>query len=103
MSKDAIKTLGTILETGAANGAASTSNLIRFYVIGIPRPGGSKRAFPYRGGDGKLHVRVSDMGGDKTKNWRNLVAAEAAIAISGNGSDWSPWVTFQENLYEGRC
>jgi LysM repeat protein len=29
--------------------------------------------------------------------------AEAAIAISGNGTDWGPWTTYVTGAYEGRC
>jgi hypothetical protein len=29
--------------------------------------------------------------------------ARAAVLISRDGTDWSPWVTFNENKYEGQC
>lgn len=29
--------------------------------------------------------------------------ARAAVSISGNGSDWSPWTTYQTGAYIGRC
>ena len=29
--------------------------------------------------------------------------AKAAISISGNGSDWSPWSTYTSGAYQGRC
>ena len=29
--------------------------------------------------------------------------AEAAIAISGNGSDWAAWTTYVTGAYQGRC
>jgi len=29
--------------------------------------------------------------------------ARAAVQISHDGTDWSPWVTFDENKYEGQC
>jgi hypothetical protein len=29
--------------------------------------------------------------------------ARAAIQISGNGTDFSPWVTYQTGAYQGRC
>ncbi len=29
--------------------------------------------------------------------------AEAAIAISDNGTDWDPWTTYVTGAYEGRC
>lgn len=29
--------------------------------------------------------------------------ARAAVLISHDGTDWSPWVTYNENLYQGKC
>lgn len=29
--------------------------------------------------------------------------ARAAVLISSNGRDWSPWVTFNNGAYRGRC
>jgi hypothetical protein len=29
--------------------------------------------------------------------------ARAAIRISHDGTDWSPWVTYDRNLYQGKC
>jgi hypothetical protein len=29
--------------------------------------------------------------------------AEAAVEISDDGTDWSPWVTYQKGEYEGQC
>ena len=29
--------------------------------------------------------------------------ARAAVQISGNGADWSPWVTYNSGAYAGRC
>lgn len=29
--------------------------------------------------------------------------ARAAVQISGNGTNWSPWVTYQTGAYAGRC
>jgi hypothetical protein len=29
--------------------------------------------------------------------------ARAAIEISANGTNWEPWTTYREGLYEGRC
>jgi Holliday junction resolvase RusA-like endonuclease len=45
--------------------------LAKFFVSGIPKPGGSKTAFPIRGKDGKMHVIVTDA--SKNKNWRSDV------------------------------
>ena len=29
--------------------------------------------------------------------------ARAAVRISGSGTDWSPWVTYQTGAYAGKC
>jgi len=29
--------------------------------------------------------------------------ARAAVRISGNGSDWTPWVTYNSGAYQGQC
>lgn len=29
--------------------------------------------------------------------------AKAAVSISGNGTNWSPWVTFQNGMQNGQC
>lgn len=29
--------------------------------------------------------------------------ARAAVRLSGNGRDWSPWVTYNSGAYRGRC
>ena len=29
--------------------------------------------------------------------------ARAAVRLSGNGTNWSPWVTYQTGAYQGQC
>ena len=29
--------------------------------------------------------------------------ARAAVQLSGNGTDWSPWVTYNTDAYQGKC
>jgi hypothetical protein len=29
--------------------------------------------------------------------------ARAAVQLSGNGTNWSPWVTYQTGAYQGQC
>lgn len=62
---------------------------IRFFVPGLPAPGGSKSAFvptnrktgePYRK-NGRIIVNVVDSGGQRTKNWRQDVSAAAMQAM----------------------
>lgn len=53
-----------------------------FFVPGLPAPGGSKRGF--RVGN---HISIVEAGGQKTKNWRAVVAlaASATRAKLGGG------------------
>jgi Holliday junction resolvase RusA-like endonuclease len=45
---------------------------VEFTVPGIPKPGGSKRAFPIKGKDGRLRVIVTD-DCKTSKDWRGAV------------------------------
>lgn len=55
---------------------------IEFFVPGIPRPGGSKRAFPFKRKDGKLGVAVSD-DNKKVKEWRSDVVNACQKVFEG--------------------
>jgi len=59
-------------------------HLLQFFVPGIPRPGGSKRAFAIRKKDGSIGVRVADMGGNLTMTWRSTVADFARQAMQSH-------------------
>lgn len=67
-------------------GGGAVSRRISFFVPGVPSPGGSKQVFiPHRKGESPSQAIargqrpiVSDMGGQKTKNWRNSVQHAAA-------------------------
>jgi len=32
-----------------------------------------------------------------------IANAKAAVSISGDGTNWSPWVTFDNNMQNGKC
>ncbi len=59
-----------------------------FFAAGTPGPAGSKSGFALKRRDGSLVTRANgnpvvvmkDSGGEKTKNWRAVVAHEARIA-----------------------
>lgn len=53
---------------------------VRFWVPGIPAPGGSKRGFVNKK-SGK--VVLMDMGGERTKSWREAVRVFGYQAMSG--------------------
>jgi Holliday junction resolvase RusA-like endonuclease len=62
---------------------------LAFFVPGVPRPGGSKRAIPiYRGQKGARqftgHSVVVDAAGQANKDWKAAVGAAAMEAMNGN-------------------
>ncbi len=65
---------------------------MKFFVPGLPAPGGSKKAFNWRAKDGRSGTSIVDAGGVKNKNWRAAVsyAAREAMIVSG-----------QKNLLKG--
>jgi Holliday junction resolvase RusA-like endonuclease len=56
--------------------------VISFFVPGIPKPAGSKRAFPIRRAGGGMGVRVTDDCA-KSKDWKTTVAWEARRSYEG--------------------
>jgi Holliday junction resolvase RusA-like endonuclease len=56
--------------------------MIRFVAYGLPQPGGSKRAFPFKRATGELGVRVTD-DNPKAKEWKQAVAWAAREAHTG--------------------
>jgi Holliday junction resolvase RusA-like endonuclease len=69
-----------------------SSNVISFFVPGLPRPGGSKKAFVLRRRDGSLVTRpngspvvnITDDAGKGNKEWRANVAFFARQAYRGD-------------------
>ena len=57
--------------------------LIKFFCPGLAVPGGSKRAFPVRGRDGRTHVTVADTSGKKGMEWRAAIRHAAHAAHVG--------------------
>lgn len=58
--------------------------MITFTVYGLAQPGGSKRAFIYRGKqDGKMRAAITDAN-PKGKDWRQSVACAALESLNGN-------------------
>jgi len=59
--------------------------VIEFFVPGCPVPGGSKRAFPVHGRDGRIHMNVADTSGPKGKEWRAAIRLAAGQALTNAG------------------
>lgn len=69
-------------QTWLADGSLAT--VVRFFVPGIPVPGGSKRPFLYTPkGGGEKRVALSDDSGQRGKHWRSAVQAAARTVYAG--------------------
>lgn len=67
--------------------------------IAIAESGGQQYATGAVGEEG--YWQINPVNGDATYNpYGN---ARAAISLSGDGSNWSPWTTYTQGLYAGRC
>jgi hypothetical protein len=47
--------------------------------------------------------QVNDGAWGALSTFAPLGNAKAAVSISGNGTNWSPWVTYDSGAYRGRC
>ena len=56
---------------------------LSFFVPGLAKTAGSKRAFPFRRTNGSLGVRVTDDAGEKGKNWRTMVSILGKQIMAG--------------------
>lgn len=52
--------------------------------------------------DTKGYWQISPVWGSLS-SYDALTNAEAAVQISGDGADWSPWTTYTSGAYEGQC
>lgn len=57
--------------------------LVQFHVEGIPAPGGSKNAFPFRRADGRIGVRMVDAGKGNAE-WKRIVGWKAKAYMVHN-------------------
>jgi Holliday junction resolvase RusA-like endonuclease len=58
-------------------GGEQVSPILAIFIEGIPKPAGSKRAFPFKRRDGKLGVSVTD-DCEKSRDWKNYVRMKVA-------------------------
>jgi len=59
----------------------TSSNVPRFFVAGLPQPGGSKKGFPVRRKTGKMGVAIVDAN-PKVKAWQAVVKAAARKVVA---------------------
>jgi LysM repeat protein len=69
--------------------------------IAVAESGGNEYALSPTNDYGYWQINGSHGPAEATFN--PIGNARAAIAISGNGSDWNPWTTYVTGAYQGRC
>jgi hypothetical protein len=83
-------------EAGGAHGAAFMAA-----EIAMAESGGRQYALSPTGDYGYWQINGSH--GPAMATFNAIGNAEAAIAISSDGTDWEPWTTFVTGAYQGRC
>ena len=73
--------------------------------IGMAESGGYAGAADYdkNGTEDRGLMQINSSWGPALSTFSPLGNMEAAVQISNDGQDWWPWVTDQQNLYEGQC
>jgi LysM repeat protein len=69
--------------------------------IAMAESGG--RQYAYSPTNDYGYWQINGVHGPAQATFNPLGNARAAIAISGNGSDWYPWTTYTSGAYHGRC
>jgi len=47
--------------------------------------------------------QINSTHGDQMSTFDPAGNARAAVQLSGDGTDWSPWVTYNSGAYQGKC
>lgn len=69
--------------------------------IATAESGGNPGAISPTADYGLWQINISN--GYGTSALDPVVSARAAIALSNNGANWSPWTTYTSGAYIGRC
>jgi LysM repeat protein len=97
------------------HGTLSCSGLERLWDMAGGNPAhafiAAEIAMAESGGRQYAHSPTNDFGywqingshGSSMATYDPLGNARAAIALSGNGTHWSPWTTYTSGAYRGRC
>lgn len=87
-------------EAGGSRGEAFTAA-----EIAMAESGGHQYSTDLNGGRStdRGYWQINDAAHGSLSTYDAYGNARAAVLISHDGTDWSPWVTYNENLYQGRC
>ena len=99
---------------GPLSGTLGCSGLEALWKAAGGAPGSAfiaaEIAMAESGGDQYAHSPTNDFGYWQINGAHGAMAtydpmgnAKAAIAISGNGTNWTPWTTYVTGAYRGRC
>jgi LysM repeat protein len=69
--------------------------------IAMAESGGNPNAVSPTADYGLWQINATSHGAQAT--FDPLANAQAAVSISSNGADWTPWTTFVTGAYSGRC
>jgi LysM repeat protein len=83
--------------------AAGGSHAEAFMAAEIAMAESGGRQYAYSPTNDYGYWQINGSHGPAQATFNPLGNAKAAIAISGNGSNWSPWTTYVTGAYQGRC
>jgi LysM repeat protein len=89
------------LETLWEDAGGSHAEALMAAEIAMAESGGNQYALSPTNDYGYWQINGSH--GPAEATFSPIANAQAAIAISGNGSDWYPWTTYVTGAYQGRC
>jgi LysM repeat protein len=82
-----------------AGGSSSTAFMAA--EIAMAESGGNQYAVSPTDDIGYWQINAPTWGAEASTD--PITNAEAAISISGDGANWSPWTTYTTGAYEGQC
>jgi Lysozyme like domain len=87
----------------AAGGSASTAFLAA--EVAMAESAGREYALDTNGGasNDRGYWQINDAAHGSLSTFDPYGNARAAVIISRNGTDWSPWVTYNKGLENGQC
>ena len=83
--------------------AAGGSHAEAFIAAEIAMAESGGRQYALSPTDDYGYWQINASHGPAMATFNALGNAEAAIAVSDNGHDWTPWTTYVEGAYVGRC
>ena len=83
--------------------AAGGSHAEAFMAAEIAMAESGGRQYAYSPTNDYGYWQINGSHGPAQATFNPIGNAKAAVAISGNGTDWYPWTTYVSGAYHGRC